>query len=349
MRLTWVTPGPLAQPTGGYVYDRIVTEGLTCRGHIVRTHASDAIAKDALADAILADTPDVIVFDELAHRAFAASRAPLRRARIPVVLLVHHLGFWEKEASRTSRARLFASEVAALFSAEIVVAASPFVADRLAGLRTADAIVPPGADRLPRRTRTQRTEELRIVFVGSVVPRKRVLALLDAVDRGLLHAKVKLAIVGEARDEAYATAVRTRIARSDALARAVTLHGAANDDRLADVLAAADLLVLPSSLEGFGIVLAEALHAGVPVLAASSGGAPHAVAFAADAARVVAPAAIEDELRRIATDAALRERLEVAARGASERSPRWETTIAQFEEVVIGAARGSSPRGGCTR
>jgi glycosyltransferase involved in cell wall biosynthesis len=173
--------------------------------------------------------------------------------------------------------------------------------------------------------------------VGSLVARKRVELLLDALE-SLPGSGLALTLLGDLdREPAYARAIARRIEASDALRSTVTMAGVVGDDALAGWFARADALVLPSSLEGYGMVLTEALHAGLPVIAARP--AADAAALAdLGAVRVFDHAGdLAELLRRFAGDPALREAMRHAA--ATTLLPTWSEAIAAFRVALVGAQR----------
>jgi glycosyltransferase involved in cell wall biosynthesis len=334
MRIAWIIYGELAQPTGGYVYDRIVVEGLRAAGDDVRVvDPRGAWPEDARFDAIVGDGLCVAELGALFERAGDVAR----------VLLVHHMPSWEIERSARDREALRRLEERALASSHLAIVTGRLTAVRLRAeapsLRI--AVVPPGADRLPRRVvNSARVEAtgLRLLCVGSLIARKRIELVLDALER-TADPRIRLAVVGDpTRDPTYAEAIAARVRASPRLAGRVAFRGVVDDADLAQEMAASDALVLSSSLEGYGMVLAEALAAGLPVLASRS---------AADAAELVegAGARVFDDaaglarlLARLASDpeslAALRD--EARSRVAS----RWGDVVASFRAEVIAIVSG---------
>ena len=111
------------------------------------------------------------------------------------------------------------------------------------------------------------------------------------------------------RDSAYAARVRSALADPD-LAGKVRVHGRVSAEALAALFAAADALVLPSTHEGYGMVLAEALAAGLPIVATRVGAVPEVVRDGQEAV-LVPPgdvAALAPAIDRLARDPAERER-----------------------------------------
>jgi glycosyltransferase involved in cell wall biosynthesis len=109
--------------------------------------------------------------------------------------------------------------------------------------------------------------------------------------------------------------------------------------------AAADLLVLPSRAETYGMVLTEALARGVPVVAAEVGGVTEAVGYGADGARpalLVPPGdarALGAALQAWLRDPELRGRLRRAARERRQTLAGWASTASALESVLATASR----------
>ncbi len=112
------------------------------------------------------------------------------------------------------------------------------------------------------------------------------------------------------------------------------------DDRaLAEELAAADALVLPSSLEGYGMVLTEALHAGTPLIAAR-GAAEAAGVAGTEATRVFDDGpGLAALLARFAADDGLRASMRRAAEDLAPRSRQWSGAAGEFRDVLERARR----------
>jgi glycosyltransferase involved in cell wall biosynthesis len=114
---------------------------------------------------------------------------------------------------------------------------------------------------------------------------------------------------------------------------------------LAGSYSAADVLVLPSRAETYGMVITEALARGLPVVAADVGGVPEALGYGADCVRpglLVPPddaAALGDALRAWLENTDLRRRLRRAARERREALVGWPATISVLAGVIAGAAR----------
>jgi glycogen(starch) synthase len=126
---------------------------------------------------------------------------------------------------------------------------------------------PPGADPFPALGGRPR-----IVFVGRLVRPKGVDVLVDAASR-LRTPGARILLVGDGPERARLERQAQRLGVGDR----VHVTGFLPHDRIPDLLATADLLVLPSVYEELGTVLVEALHAGVPTVASRTGGIPEVV------------------------------------------------------------------------
>ncbi|MBV9948242.1 MAG: glycosyltransferase family 4 protein [Myxococcales bacterium] len=348
MRISWLAYGDLGQPTGGYVYDRLVVEALRALGDDVRVE--DPRDPAAVAGALGADA---VVGDGLCMRELGPlfERVAGGRAR---VLLVHHLTSWEPEW--IDRAAAAADEARAIAASDRIVVtgartAQRFVEEHGTLLRSRPdrdvVLVPPGADRLPRLPRRAGPPgRLGLLSLGSLIPRKRLPLVLDALEE-LARPEVTLSIIGDAsRDAHHARALAARIAGSPLLRAAVRLEGVADDDGVARALASADALVLASSLEGYGMVVAEALHAGVPVIVSRAAAEAAGVESSGPTLVFCDRPGLVDALRRMCDDPGLREAAREAALAC--KLPRWDETAAGFRAALRPAetaarARGSGP------
>jgi glycosyltransferase involved in cell wall biosynthesis len=167
-----------------------------------------------------------------------------------------------------------------------------------------------------------------------LISRKRLDLVLDVLCR-LDLPELALRVVGdETRDAQAARLLRARGAPR------TTLLGTLSDAALADELARADVLILASTLEGYGMVLTEACHAGLPAIVARSAALPE-VALSERHVIVFDDAPdLERALRRFAGDPALRASLSAAARERAPSLPRWADTQAKFRELLGGLMRG---------
>lgn len=134
-------------------------------------------------------------------------------------------------------------------------------------------------------------------------------------------------------DPAYAATVCAAIA--DAPDSSICVSGPVDDVTLGTAYAVADFFVLPSRYEGYGIVYAEALAHGLPVIACDVGPIPELVGE--EAALLIPPGGTEvlaEALDLLLRDPTLRARMSTAAHRRAANLPRWEDTAAGFRQVL---------------
>ena len=190
-----------------------------------------------------------------------------------------------------------------------------------------------------------------LLCVAAVTPDKGHDVLLDALATAT-DLSWRCACVGSLdRDPAFADGVRRR-ARDGGLGDRVRFPGPRTGPELDRAYAAADLLVLASHAETYGMVVTEALARGLPVLAAEVGGVTEALGHGGGRhpAGAAGPARRPGGPRRRAaapgsSDAELRERLRRAARERRASLRRWAATAS----VVAGVLRRGADVAGAAR
>ena len=147
------------------------------------------------------------------------------------------------------------------------------------------------------------------------------------------------------RAPAFADHVQRR-ALAAGLRDRVHFAGPRTGAALDSAYAAADLLVLASHGETYGMVVTEALARGVPVLATDVGGVPEALGHGGLLVPPGDPQAFGAALRRWLEDASLRERLRRAASERRATLPGWEDTASAVAIALMAAARPSPAAAG---
>jgi glycosyltransferase involved in cell wall biosynthesis len=339
-----------ARPSGGNAYDRHVCCGLRNLGWVVQEHAvpgcwprpSDTAF--AALDGVIQRIPEgaVVLIDGLIASAAPDVLVPEAR-RLRLVVLVHMpLGHRPAgDAAETIRMR----ERAVLSAAAAVVTTSEWSRSQLVGLYELPAdrvhIAEPGVDAADLAVGTEAGGAL--LCVAAVIPEKGHDVLLDA-----LHTVCDLTwqcvCVGRLdRDRPFVERLRRR-SRDAGLDNRVHFPGPRAGPELDRSYAGADLMVLPSRAETYGMVITEALARGLPVVATDVGGVTEALGCVADRIRpgllvpAEDPAALAAALRAWLTDAELRHRLRQVAHTRRESLPRWSNTAAALADVLAGAA-----------
>ncbi len=340
-----------ARPSGGNLYDRRLCQGLVALGWRVREHEvaggwphPDAASLAALAG-VVAQIPDgaMVLLDGLVACTAPAVLVP-HAPRLRLVVLVHmplghRPGAGEADAVRTR-------ERAVLSAAAALITTSAWTRRRLVELYglAADRIhvAPPAVDAAEPATGTAGGGAL--LCVAAVTFDKGHDVLISALAT-LADLSWSCTCVGSLdRDPAFAERVRAR-ARDAGLGERVGFPGPRTGADLDRSYAAADLVVLPSRSETYGMVITEALARGLPVIAAEVGGVPEAVGLDTAAERpglLVAPDdsdALAAALRAWLSQAALRDRLRRAARDRRAALARWPATASLVAGVLAGTAR----------
>jgi glycosyltransferase involved in cell wall biosynthesis len=342
----FAVPGDIATPTGGYAYDRRIIAELGVVGWRAEVlglgegFPFPSAETRAMAGARLAALPrqHPIVVDGLAFGALPEAAAALRASH-RLIALVHHPLALETGLSATDCAALRMSERSALACARHVIATSTMSARLLAadyGIPSDRlSVVQPGTDRVAARVR-ENAGEVVLLAVGAVIPRKGYDVLVAALAR-LARLRWRLVIAGDGgRSPETLRGLEAEIAAFD-LADRITLLGAVSSEQLASIYQRCDLFVLPSRFEGYGMVFAEAIAHGLPVVGTTAGAIPETVP---DAAGVLVPPddveTLAAALRRLIEDPAERERLAAAARAA--RFPSWREQAVAFARLLENAA-----------
>lgn len=337
-------PGDIELPTGGYMYDRRVLAllpqlGVAARHLQLPGSFPDPSAADLdEAGRLLAPVApgDVVVIDGLAYGAMPAE--VIERARAPIVALVHHPLCLESGLAKARQDALRSLEKAALALARRVVVTSHVTARTL----VADFAVPadkitvaePGTDPAPRAAGSAAGAPIQLLSVGAIVPRKAYDILVRALGT-LKDQDWRLTIAGPTdRSPEALAAVRAAIDDA-ALADRIALVGPVNQERLADLYASADVFLLASLYEGYGMVLAEAMARGLPIVCTTGGAAAETVPD--DAAIKVPPGdehAFTLAIQRVLQDADLRRRMADASWAAGQKLPRWEDTARIIAGII---------------
>jgi glycosyltransferase involved in cell wall biosynthesis len=348
--LTFLYPGALSTPTGGYLYDRALIAALQRAGTTVETRSLGpgypAPSPDvrALAQTTLAALPDgrLTVIDGLACGVMAKELAP-HAARLRIVSLLHHPLGHESGLDGARASALLAAERAALAHVRHVVTTSAATARTVRATFgvAAEAInvLEPGVEIVasaPAKGPRTGAGPLRLLSVGSLIPRKDHATLLDAFSR-LARRDIRLDIAGSADlDPDHAREIRVLIARLG-LEEKVTLHGALPREALDALYRTADLFVLTTLYEGYGMAFVEAMAHGLPVVATGDGAVRDTVP---ETAGIVLPvgdvAAVADALARLADTPQDRHALSLGALAHVAQLPDWDAQATRFLDILKG-------------
>ncbi|HUP35710.1 MAG TPA: glycosyltransferase family 1 protein [Candidatus Limnocylindria bacterium] len=176
-----------------------------------------------------------------------------------------------------------------------------------------------------------------VLYAGNIKPHKNLERLIEAfhmLRRGDLE-HVKLLIIG---DEISKYATLRRAVHRLKLHQHVRFFGFVPDQTLAVLYRLAGVFVFPSLYEGFGLPPLEAMASGTPVITSNVSSLPEVVGDAAVLVDPYEPEDIADAMRRVLTDAPLRE--DLVRRGLARASMfSWERSIRRVREIYEEAAR----------
>jgi glycosyltransferase involved in cell wall biosynthesis len=342
--LVFVVPGRLNQLTGGYLYDRHIVEGLRARGRVVRVIELGPTRDRGTFAAIPGGTATVIdglAFPGLEHAVAAEAH------RLRLVAFVHHPLAEETGLSRAEAERAARLETAMLprFRGVLCPSQRTAVAVSRYGISPDRiGVVPPGTAKPTAYLRPRRGPTRSLLCVASLVPRKGHRVLVEALAR-LRHLEWTLQCVGSLdRDPATTRAVLQAISAAG-LGRRIALSGEWPPATLTHAYRKADVFVLPSFHEGYGMAYAEAMAHGLPIVATTAGAIPETVPR--EAGLFVPPGnpeALAQALRRVTTEPLLAARLAAGSRAAGARLPDWPQTTKQWESALDRLAALDLPR-----
>ncbi|MER5433571.1 glycosyltransferase family 4 protein [Streptomyces sp. NPDC002588] len=347
----FVMPGgvhDLANPSGGNAYDRRVCLDLPGFGWQVHKHlvsgswpSPEAAARDDLART-LAELPDgtVVLLDGIVACGVPEIVVP-EAERLRLAVLVHLPLGDETGLDPLLAAELDAKERDVLRAVPAVIATSDWAVRRLVshhGLAPEKVhCAAPGADIAPLASGTDGVS--RLLCVASVTPRKGQHRLVEALAAVTDLRWSCVCVGGLGQDPEYVAHLRGLI-RKYGLEDRLELAGAKAGAELDAAYASADLMVLTSYAETYGMAVTEALARGIPVLATDVGGLPEAVGRAPDGGvpgilvPPENPAALAAELRGWFGEADVRRRLKAAARSRRAALNGWASTAQSLAGVL---------------
>lgn len=340
-----VAPGPLDARTGGYIYDRRIVEGLRQRGWFADVLELDAsfpcptpAALEQAARAIaVVPAGTIAIVDSLALGAMP-DLITREASRLRIVALVHLPLAASADLDGDTATRFEDGERRALRAAALVIITGSATLPLIARYDLAPdrvVVVEPGTDRAPLAHGSQgdqsnvvsgfrRTRSLELLCVATLNPGKGHEMLLTALS-AVPYRTWRLTCAGSlTRHPATADRVRAAVTRLG-LEERVSLVGDLDGPALATCYDRADVFVLATRQETYGMAVAEALARGLPVVATMTGAIPELVG---DSAGLLVPVGdtpgLVETLSRVLGDAGLRARLAEGARGVRHRLPTWE-------------------------
>lgn len=332
-QMYFAIPGDLNARTGGYGYDRRLLVELRKRGLHVEHLELDASFPfpdaNALqhAEHVLAELPEqsLVLVDGLAFAAMAQC-AMGHAKRLRLVALCHHPLALESGLSPAQQQAFMESERIALQCARAVIVTSANTAHTLTELfaipRSNIVVAQPGTDSVDFAPCAGDPPIL--LSVATLTRRKAHDVLIDALST-LVDLPWQARFVGGAQfDPQWAAQLREQISAAGLDSR-IHLLGSIED--LASEYLNADIFVLPSRYEGYGMVFAEALSHGLPIVAARAGAVADVVPESAGCLVPVEDAqALAQALRMLLTEPEVYGQLRAGAQAAAKRLNTWQDT-----------------------
>lgn len=337
LTITFAYPGDLALNTGGYSYDRRLIAGLEALGWQVDLLAlgdgfpapSPAVLQDAERRlSALADN-SLLLIDGLAFGVLDGWSSR-EAGRLRIAALVHHPLALETGLPEDLRLVFIERERRALSFAKTIFVTSPMTARELVAnyevSPTRLTVALPGTD--PFGHAPRKGEPPVILSVGTLTRRKGHDVLIRALKQ-VESMSWTARIVGASKLDPLTAGALQDLIGSLRLADRVELVGEVDDSR-AEMMKA-DIFALASRYEGYGMVFAEALSHGLPVIACASGAVPDVVP---DEAGILVPVdevdAFAAALRRLLIEPGLRDEKAQGSALAGDRLPTWTDTADIF-------------------
>ena len=347
MRIGFLIYGSLDTLSGGYLYDRKLVEFLRDQGETVkiislpwRNYAAH------LTDNFYFRLPpglDLLIQDELNHPSLLSANAAPRP--YPVISLVHHLRSseqrpaWQNWFYRIIEKRYLYSVDGFIFNSKTTKS----VVHNLMETRKKPSIVAfPPSNRFGTPltkdeaiARAQKPGPLRILFLGNVIHRKGLHTLLEAIS--IVPSAFNLDVVGGLQAApGYANAMQEK-ATALGLDSMVHFHGPLDHEMLIAKLRSAQVLVVPSSYEGYGIAYLEGMSFGLPAIGTTTGAASEIIADGKTGYLIEPddPKTLFDNLSRLASDRRLLVKLSIQALERYRQQPRWEETAKQIRNFLM--------------
>lgn len=340
-RAAFAIPGDLSTPTGGYIYERRLLEGLQAQGRDTRylklgpsfPDATPADMADAIAQLASLEPDRAVILDGFVSATL--DTAALSALHVPSIAMVHHPLALESGLDAGRRDHLHRLERANLAHVDHVLVPSPATASMLIERYAVDpsriTIARPGTDR-PTRVRRPVAPPL-ILSVGIQHPRKghdillHALALLTELDWTAV-------IAGKVHDADHAAELE-RLHRGLGLEGRVRLAGFVPDPELDALYADASIFALATRYEGYGLVFDEALARGLPIVSCRTGAVPDTVPAAAGRLVPTDDAiAFAEALAELLQDESARASQADAALAAGRVLPSWEETARMAGHVL---------------
>ncbi len=286
---------------------------------------------------------DLLIQDELNHPSLLSANS--RPRSYPVISLVHHLrcseqrSAWQNWFHRLIERRYLESVDGFIFNSKT----TQRVVNSLIENSKPNIVAYPPTDRFGQsvseteiEARSKEPGPLRILFLGNVIRRKGLHTLLEAISSQ--PSAFRLDVVGGMKAETdYARTMREK-ASVPGLRSMVRFHDSLENEDLTVKLKSAQVLVVPSSYEGYGIVYLEGMAFGLPAIGTAAGAASEIISDG-ETGFIVPPddaKKLTDRLSMLANNRELLTRMSLMALERYRQQPTWDETARQIREFLHG-------------
>jgi glycosyltransferase involved in cell wall biosynthesis len=354
LRIGLIIYGSLDTISGGYLYDRMLVEHLRRQGDYVEIislpyqsygqhlgHNFWAGLFRRVREARL----DILLQDELNHPSlFLFNRRLKKQTNLPILTIVHHMRHLEDRSAWENRLyrwieRLYLARIDGFIYNSQTTRAT---VEALAGTGKKSLVAYPGGNRLHNTitfeqisVRAQKPGPLQIIFLGNLIERKRLHILLEALTNLPLKSW-NLDVVGSLTvDPTYVEFIRQQIIRSS-LKEKINLAGNLSNADLAIRLTHSDVLIVPSSYEGFGIVYLEGMGFGLPAIASTAGAAREIISHGENGFLLPPddPRTLAHHIRILNEDRTCLLQMSIAARQHYESHPTWRESTERIRQFL---------------
>lgn len=355
LRLGFILCGDISTLTGGFLYDRMLIHcleemsveveliQLPWRNYYVSLMQSNS---NLTLDLLSSHQFDLIIQDELAHPSLVRVNHHVRdRLGLPLIGLIHHLRCSEDHPKLINMLYRYVEQLY-LNTLDGAIVNSPSTLDAVHSIidyKLPAVIAPPGRGHFPSqitveqiRTRSHEAGPLEVLFLGGIIPRKRLKDVVEAITN-LQQIGIRLTVIGrENGARRYVREVKQLI-RSRDLEGIVRWLGPQPDSLITKILAESHLLVVPSSHEGFGIAYLDAMGYGVVPIGSTSGGASSIIDHA-ESGYLIKPGdvhSLSGHIKRLASDRDLLSSMAIKAFRRYQQQPIWEEVSETVYEYLI--------------
>lgn len=357
MKIAKLIIGDIDRLTGGYLYERKLVEYLKGEGVEVDVisireapypYILHLFSNLSLILQFFRRGYDFVLEDEMAHPALFLFNFWLRYVKGTKIVVIVHLLWWKAAKGWKAHFVRYVEKIM-LKSAHLIIANSRHTKEEIEGMGIPGEfieVVYPGFD-MPSAGKRELVRAphggIKLLSVAICDPRKGLDTLIEAIHRlNNKHPEMKLDVVGDdCIDPAYSKRLKERVV-DWGLEERVIFHGVVGLEDLRKFYSEADIFVLPSLYEPFGIVFAEAMSFGLPIVATRVGGIPELVEDEGNGF-LVPPGDVDslaDAIDKLASDAELRERFGRRSYEKSGKLSTWEDCgasilkhLQQLEEV----------------